>query len=103
MILHIDVKNKIATYQQRDGFIVCGNSGYQIQWTFDSEWEGKPKKACFIWNGIPTKDIEIDENGLCNVPLIGSASSVKVGAYTADQTMATTGAVIGCQRSILCE
>lgn len=51
MILHIDVKNKVATYQKRDGCIVCGNGGYQIEFNFDNEWNGITKQAVFVVNG----------------------------------------------------
>ena len=37
--LRINVKDKIATYLQRDGVIVCGNKGYTIAFTFDEEWD----------------------------------------------------------------
>ena len=34
--LHISILDKVATYRQRDGEIVCGNSDYQIEflWHF---------------------------------------------------------------------
>ena len=54
MLLHIDVVNKVATYQKRDGCIVCGNSGYQIEFNFDSEWDNvSDKQAVLIVNGTP--------------------------------------------------
>ena len=54
MILHIDVVNKVATFQKRDGCIVCGNSGYKIEFNFDSEWNGVAKQAVLIVNGTTT-------------------------------------------------
>lgn len=47
--LNVIVTNKIARYLQRDGEIVCGNSDYQITFTFDADWEGyETKTARFI-------------------------------------------------------
>ena len=100
-ILHVNVNNKIATYQQRDGFIVCNNSDYQIKFTFDSEWDGyENKTARFIWNGqYHDKDFTGDT---CDVPEIQNATVVKVGVYAVDLST-TTPAIIGCYKSILCE
>lgn len=101
MILHIDVVNKVATYQKRDGCIVCGNSGYQIEFNFDSEWDAvQDLLAVFIVNGqVIEKPIE---NGECDVPIIRSAEKVVVGVYSESAGMATTGTEIPCKKSILC-
>lgn len=103
MLLHIDVVNKIANYQTRDGCIVCGNSGYQIQFNFDSDWDGVDDKvARFIWND-ETRDVPIDSNGLCEVPIVTNTYDVKVGVFSESAGMSTTGAMIACYRSILCD
>lgn len=101
MILHVGVANKIATFQKRDGCIVCGNSDYQIQFTFDSEWNAHTgKTARFIWNG---QFVDVDFTGdTCNVPIIQNTYEVKVGVYAGD-LRTTTSAVISCYTSILCE
>ena len=50
-ILHISVLDKKATYLNRDGDIVCGNSDYVIEFAFDAEWDAHEEKiARFIWN-----------------------------------------------------
>ena len=101
MLLHIDVVNKIATYRKRDGYIVCGNSGYQIQFAFDSEWSAYSEKtARFIWNGEYT-DVDFTGN-ICTVPVLHNITEVTVGVYAGDLST-TTPAVIDCYRSILCE
>ena len=104
MILHIDVVNKVATYQKRDGCIVCGNSGYQIEFNFDSEWDNVSDKwAKFICDGQPTQEALIDaEDGICNVPVIRNANKVLIGVYSESAGMATTGTEIPCKKSILC-
>ena len=101
MILNVDVVNKIATFQKRGGCIVCGNSDYQIRFTFDSEWSDFPTKtARFITNGQFT---DVDFTGdYCTVPILYDTTEVEVGVY-AGELKTTTSAFIGCYRSILCE
>ena len=115
MILHIDVKNKVATFQKRDGCIVCGNSGYKIEFNFDREWHSvTDKQAVFVVNG-DTKYAEIEpyeeldaEAGevfykyRCAVPRITHADKVVVGVHSESAEMTTTGTEIPCKKSILC-
>ena len=98
--LHIAVDNKVATYLQRDGEIVCGNSDYQIVFTFDADWDAyDTKTARFIWNG---KHMDVPFTGNeCQVPIIKNTDEVKVGVYAGD-IFTTTPATIPCKRSILC-
>lgn len=97
--LHITVKDKIATYKKRDGVIVCGNSDYQIVFTFDEEWNGiTSKKARFIWNG-EVHDVTFSGT-TCTVPVISDATSVMVGVHAG--ALSTTPTVIPCKKSILC-
>ena len=100
MLLHIDVANKVATYRRRDGDIVCGNSDYRIQFSFDSEWDAhETKTARFIWNGGYT-DVPFTGD-TCDVPVITNAPNIAVGVY-AKELATTTPAEIGCRLSILC-
>lgn len=115
MILHIDVKNKIATYQKRDGCIVCGNSGYQIEFNFDSEWDAvNVKQAVLIVNGT-TKHVDIERHEeldheagevfyryRCDVPIIKNTNKIIVGVHSESDGMTTTGTEIPCKKSILC-
>ena len=96
--LHITIVDKIATYHQRDGEIVCGNSDYQIVFTFDNEWQGKAKTARFRWRG-ENHDVKFTGT-TCAVPIITDADSVIVGVFADD--LSTTPIVIPCKRSILC-
>lgn len=105
MILHVDVVNKIATYQKRGGCIVCGNSDYYIQFSFDREWDAHDRKtARFIYNGqfIDVDFSKTEDNNLCTVPILSDTTEVEVGVY-AGELKTTTSAFIGCYRSILCE
>ena len=101
MILYVDVVNKIATFQKRGGRIVCGNSDYQIKFSFDREWDGYPEKTVRFLYGGQFTDIDITGD-VCDVPIIHDTTEVEVGVY-AGNLKTTTSAVIGCYRSILCE
>ena len=103
--LNITVNGKIAEFHKRDGGIVCGNSGYQITFAFDSEWDDYEwKTARFIWNG---GYVEVDfTDNICVVPIINNTAEVYVGVYVkTDESVllaTTTAAIIPCYRSILC-
>lgn len=94
--------NKIATYQKRDGDIVCGNGDYQVKFAFDSEWDALESKiARFIWNG-QYADVPIDADGLAQVPEFSDVDVCEVGVYSTEKHT-TTSAMIPCLRSILCK
>lgn len=98
MIIDIPIENKIA--KSPEDIIVCGNSTYQIRFSFDEEWEGYQfKTARFIWNGKP-QDV-VFEGNLCNVPVITNTTLVEVGVYAGD-LHTTTPAYIEAKKSILC-
>ena len=98
--LHVAVKNKIATYDTRDGAIVCSNSDYQIVFTFDSEWNNyATKTARFVWNGNYTDVVFTDTT--CAVPVLVNTTLLAVGVYSGE-LHTTTPAMIGCKKSILC-
>jgi hypothetical protein len=99
--LHIIIANKIATYQQRDGSIVCGNNDYQIKFTFDDEWSAYENKiARFIWGG-QFQDVEFTGD-TCPVPILSGVTLCEVGVY-AGELCTTTSAFISCKPSILCQ
>lgn len=98
--LHVSVVGKVATYQNRDGDIVCGNSDYQIVFAFDSDWDSYTEKtARFIWNG---QYVDVDfSSGTCPVPIITGTTLVEIGVY-AGNLSTTTSAIIPAKKSILC-
>ena len=99
-ILHVTVSRCVATYSQRDGYIICGNSGYKIQFTFDSEWDDKPVRvARFISCGKP-RDI-VFVGSTVSVPVMHNTDRVMVGVFSGN-LQTTTSAVIPCKRSVLC-
>ena len=98
--LNIAVVNNKATYLQRDGFIVCGNSGYTVTFAFDSEWGAHTMKtARFKWNS-EVRDVPFSGN-IVAVPKIANATQVEVGVFASD-LCTTTPAVVPCLKSILC-
>ena len=98
--LHVIVRDKVATYCERDGKVVCGNKDYQIVFTFDSEWDAYTEKtARFLWNGAYF-DQKFTGN-TCPVPIITNTTECLIGVY-AEQLSTTTPAKVGCLKSILC-
>lgn len=98
--LYINVVDKVATYQQRGGSIVCGNSDYEVKFLFDSEWDAyEEKTARFIWGGQHT-DVPFTGD-TCPVPPVSNTRIVTVGVYVEGMST-TTPAVIYAQSSILC-
>ena len=100
--LHVDIKNKIATYNTRGGAIVCENNNYKIRFTFDDEWnQHTAKQARFIWND---KYLDVVFTGdTVPVPVISQATILTVGVYAGEKLRTTTPAKIPCMLSILCE
>lgn len=81
--------------------IVCGNKDYQVVFDFDAEWLDYPvKTARFIYAGQFT-DV-VFEGNTCQVPLLQGVDMVAVGVFAGD-LITSTPAVIGCDRSILCD
>jgi hypothetical protein len=99
-ILHIAVVDKIATYQRRDGGIVCGNSDYVIEFAFDSEWDKHTDKVARFIIGNHYENVSFSGN-TCPIPIITNATSISVGVYAGD-LYTTTPATINCKKSILC-
>jgi lysophospholipase L1-like esterase len=98
--LHVNITNKVATYRERDGFIICNNNDYEIVFAFDSEWNKYLNRiARFTWNG---QYLDVEFTGsTCAVPVIDNADEVEVGVYVYGGISTTTAAVIGCVPSIL--
>ena len=98
---NIKVERRVATFLRREGYIICGNSDYKINFTFDSEWSDHDEKtARFIWNNA-YQDVTFSGNE-CTVPTIDNASEVHIGVYVGE-LKTTTSAVIPCHKSVKCE
>ena len=84
--------------------IVCGNSDYSIEFTFDSEWSSATAKtARFVYvkaGTIKFQDVQLTGNTVA-VPVLAGIREVMVGVYAGD-LRTTTPARIPCEYSILC-
>jgi hypothetical protein len=84
--------------------IICGNSDYEIDFTFDEEWNTEKNKVARFTFRINNEkkfiDVPIEEQK-CRVPVLVDIALVKVGVYAGD-LRTTTGARIRCKKSILC-
>ena len=104
MLIKIDITKKHPTV---DGtpIIVCGNSGYQIQFAFDEEWAGLQfKTARFVYRKAgKARYIDVPFSGdTVDVPVFCEIGFVWVGVYT-DLLQTTTPAKIPCEYSIRCK
>ena len=92
---NVTVANNVATYHQRDGYIVCGKNDNKITFAFDFVWEAYTNKiARFKWNS-GFEDVPIEGNTV-TVPIITNSSQIEVGVYV-DGLHATTAAIIPCK------
>ena len=104
MIINISVKNKIATAAE-DYIIVCGNSDYIINFTFDDEWNEHNTKTArfgFTQNGVKKFIDVLFEGNVCNMPVLSNTTTVEIGVYAGD-LHTTTPCLLSCKKSILCE
>lgn len=100
-VLHVEIRNKKATYLRRDGDVICGNGDYVIQFTFDDEWDEFPVKTVRFITPTGFQDFVFDEDSVA-VPVMHNLESFQVGVF-AGNLVTTTPAVIPCQKSILCQ
>lgn len=101
--LPVTIRDKIAEYMSSEKMI-CYNSDYILQFTFDAEWDSYKQKTAQIRYFSTKKGWvkhDIIFTGLeCNVPVIPNASVVYVGVYAGD-IRTTTEAEISCRPSVL--
>lgn len=103
MIIDISIINKRPAVYGAPR-IVCGNSGYNIQFTFDQEWANYTvKTARFVYaQGGQAKYQDVVFTGeSVEVPVLSNVREVLVGVYSGD-LKTTTPARILCEQSILC-
>ena len=101
--ININIANKRAT-TEGSPVIVCGNSDYMLQLTFDDEWSAatyKTARFVYVQNGQVLHE-DRDFNGTeVQVPALANTTQVKVGVF-AGELYTSTAAVIPCKASILC-
>lgn len=97
MEIQIHIANKIAIVQGTP-HIVCGNSDYAIQFSFDAEWDAytaKTARFTYCQNGKQLcKDVLFEGDTVIVPPLYG-VYDVAVGVYAGD-IHTTTPARIPC-------
>lgn len=103
MIINIEVQDKRPTVLGSP-VIVCGNSGYELSFSFDSEWDEEPAKTArflFVREGKVRYEDVVFMGTTCQVPVLAGIKEVRVGVF-AGNLITSTPAVISCEPSILC-
>lgn len=103
MFIEINVTDKHPSVIGKP-VIVCGNSDYSLQFTFDAEWEGlEAKTARFAYTRDgEAKHIDVVFTGdTVKVPKLKGIHAVYVGVFAGD-LHTTTPARIPCRLSIRC-
>lgn len=98
--IEITVAGKIAQVQGNP-VIVCGNSDYTVQFTFDSEWNGYAAKTArfnFVQNGVRLYYDVLFEGSSCTVPVLNDVYEVEIGVYAGD-IHTSTPVRVPCVRS----
>lgn len=98
--IEIAVADKIAQVQGNP-VIVCGNSDYTVQFTFDSEWNGYAAKTArfnFVQNGVRLYYDVLFEGNSCEIPVLNDVYEVEIGVYAGD-IHTSTPARVPCVRS----
>ena len=98
--ISITVEGKVATPQGSPS-IVCGNSDYRVEFTFDSEWApytAKTARFNFVRNGIRQYYDVLFDGLICDVPVLDDTYEVEIGVYAGD-IHTSTPARVPCIRS----
>lgn len=104
MSIRIQVRNKVAVNLTPEEVIVCGNSGYEVEFSFDEEWASEAvKTARFVYRkgGQNYFDDVVFTGTTVEAPVLSGINNVLVGVYAGD-LITTTPAVVECDKSILC-
>ena len=101
--IHVNVKNRVAT-ANGDSRIINGNSDYNIEFDFDSEWADLNNKiGIFAYNDAAAHkwayQTVMFSGNTCAVPILRDIHCVYVGV-TAGNVRVTTPAKVQCRLSI---
>ena len=97
-LLHIEVRDKIATLVNSDEFLVCGNSDYEVHFDLDEDWARHSAKTALFVYGNTTVSRPFTGTVCDGVP-IEKATKCYIGIYAGDIS-ATTKAEVKCLLSI---
>lgn len=100
----IEIKNKIATCLTELP-VVCGNADYEVEFTFDEEWnEHEIKTATFVVNG--ELELKVFSGNVCKMPVLQNTLIARIGVFAGtidDGTLSTsTPAIVHCKPSATC-
>ena len=98
MVIKINVADKIAELTDKDAYIVCDNSDYVVQFTFDSAWDDYEMKTARFACGCGYIDVPFLGNE-CEVPILQHGKAVSIGVF-ADSLVTTTAATVPLLKSI---
>lgn len=98
--IHITVSDKIARNLNPTDIVVCGNTDYVVEFTFDAEWNTHYTKTARFVTANGYFDVLFDGN-TCAMPMFSNVNCVEVGVYAGDLAT-TTRAYVPLAKSILC-
>lgn len=101
MQIDIIVQSKIARPLDPKCYIVCGNSDYIINFSFDEEWEEHDAKTARFAFGGKYIDVVFTGNQ-CPAPILSDTVAVGIGVF-AGNLRTTTPALVNCRKSALCD
>lgn len=101
--IHIEIRDKIATFKSMNFNLVGGNNDYDVVFDFDKDWDNfKVKTALFIF-GKDVPIYKVFEGNICEGVALSNTNICLIGVF-ADDISTSTPAVIECvYRSILDE
>lgn len=103
MVINIVVADKRATLTGAP-VIVCGNSDYSVNFTFDEEWNAavvKTARFVYVQDGAVKYEDVVFQGNTVAVPVLFNTREVCVGVF-AENLRTTTPAKIPCDYSIRC-
>lgn len=104
-VIEVIVRDKIARVLDRDAFMVCGNSDYEVVFHFDEEWLAYTyKTARFVYKTGRYNETAVEvvfEGDRCPIPTMANSTRVDIGVYAGDLAT-TTPARLKMLKSIRC-
>lgn len=97
--IHIQVKDKIATFVSMNFTLVGGNSDYEVVFDFDSDWGSYPVKTALFVYGNSTKKVVFNGN-VCKGEAIENATMCLIGVYADDIATSTPACIANVRQSI---
>lgn len=104
MDININITDKRALAEGTP-VIICGNSDYVVNFTFDDEWAAyTAKTARFVWcRDAVTEYADVDFSGASvNAPMLIDVAEVYIGVFAGD-LITSTPVRVACERSIKCK